>query len=393
MGSTLFIFAIIEIVFSSNRITGSLSLLGDGIHNLIDVISMIISFWADYSSKVRNSQRYTYGMQRAELLGGLINSILLLSTAIFITIEAIPKFFDPEPVKGGFSILIIASCGILISLLCSSIFGIFGLIEEESAPTDLEENFIKRSYLKFKRNPNLSSSFLHYVGDTISSLIVLSNGILNSIFKTYSFVPYIDPICSFFIVGIILFISIPLIQTVSSILLQKSPGDVDVVKIQERILLDIDEVIETHDFHVWQLVDSMTVCSMHVVMYELDFKKFNEIDDKIHQILHHDGIHNVTVQPEFINEDELEYATYNKYGKLVPLNLSCGCRKEGETCSTSRNSITKARDSKRDSKDSKDVDSFDSVDERGIDRREYHKINSEEEIDHLVGNIEKETFE
>jgi Co/Zn/Cd efflux system component len=56
-------------------------------------------------------------MQRAELLGGLINSILLMSTAIFITIAAskilnfnshsVPKFFDPEKVNGGIGIIII----------------------------------------------------------------------------------------------------------------------------------------------------------------------------------------------------------------------------------------------------------------------------------------------
>jgi hypothetical protein len=48
LGSLLFIFAIVEIVFSTKKFTGSLSLLGDGIHNLIDVITMVIAFWADY---------------------------------------------------------------------------------------------------------------------------------------------------------------------------------------------------------------------------------------------------------------------------------------------------------------------------------------------------------
>jgi hypothetical protein len=48
LGSLMFIFAIVEIIFSTKRFTGSLSLLGDGIHNLIDVITMVIAFWADY---------------------------------------------------------------------------------------------------------------------------------------------------------------------------------------------------------------------------------------------------------------------------------------------------------------------------------------------------------
>jgi hypothetical protein len=92
----------------------------------------------------------------------------------------------------------------------------------------------------------------------------------------------------------------------------------------------------------------MTVCSMHIVMYEKDIHKFNEVNHKIHKILHVDGVQNATVQPEFIGENELEYVTENEFGKLVPLNLSCGCKNACEDvtcCSTSRNSLSKKRDS------------------------------------------------
>jgi hypothetical protein len=36
-----------EILFSTKPFTGSLSLLGDGIHNLSDVLTLIIAFWAE----------------------------------------------------------------------------------------------------------------------------------------------------------------------------------------------------------------------------------------------------------------------------------------------------------------------------------------------------------
>jgi hypothetical protein len=189
---------------------------------------------------------------------------------------------------------------------------------------------------------------LHYVGDTFSSIIVLTNGVVSTIFEDSAWVSYVDPICGCCIVIIILLISLPLIRTVSAILLQKSPADVDVIKIQERILIDIEDVLEIHDFHIWQLVDSVTVCSMHIVIYEKEINKFNDINHKIHKILHKDGVQSATIQPEFIKEDELEYATVNEYGKLVPLNLSHGCKNscdDENCCSTSRNSLSKKRDS------------------------------------------------
>jgi Co/Zn/Cd efflux system component len=98
----------------------------------------------------------------------------------------------------------------------------------------LDQNFIRKIINKFKGNPNLAASFLHYVGDTFSSIIVLANGILSTVFQDTNWIPYVDPICGCFIVIIILMISLPLIRTVSVILLQKTPADVDVIKIQEK---------------------------------------------------------------------------------------------------------------------------------------------------------------
>jgi Co/Zn/Cd efflux system component len=71
-------------------------------------------------------------MQRAELIGGLINSIFLLSTAVFIIVEAskfifnlkkVPKFFQPEKLEQSLSVLIIAAIGVAMNLAATVIFG------------------------------------------------------------------------------------------------------------------------------------------------------------------------------------------------------------------------------------------------------------------------------
>lgn len=86
-----FVYSLVEIIFSTKLFTGSLSLLGDGVHNFSDVLALAVAFWADKASKNKGSNTYTYGMVRGELIGGLVNSVFLLSTAIFIILESSKK--------------------------------------------------------------------------------------------------------------------------------------------------------------------------------------------------------------------------------------------------------------------------------------------------------------
>ena len=44
-------------------------------------------------SRRKETSRNTFGFVRAEVLGGLINSVFLLSVVFFIVLEAIERFF------------------------------------------------------------------------------------------------------------------------------------------------------------------------------------------------------------------------------------------------------------------------------------------------------------
>eukprot|EP01080_Neovahlkampfia_damariscottae_P005809 gene5809-9632_t len=387
VGLSNLLYSATEILFSTKPFTGSLSLLGDGIHNLSDVLTLVVAFWAERTAKVKNSAEYTYGMQRAELIGGLINSIFLLSTAVFIIVEAIPKFFQPEKLEQSLSILIIAAVGVAMNLIATVIFGVFGCghghshgpaglgnhghshggdeghghsheIEKEqvhghSHESNEEEHGHGHSHeIKKKKkwcgDANIAAVFLHFLGDTLSSVVVLITGILNYVFPNSRWVLYVDPICGLIIVGIILWTSIPLVNMISKILLQRVPEDVDVKKIQETILNEIDSVVEIHDFHAWQLIDSLCVCTMHIMMHEDDAKKFGEIQKKIHSILHNAGIHNSTIQPEYIKKDFDEFIKSRSGENLnSAYEQSCRCKKsceETNCCSTSENSFIKQKE-------------------------------------------------
>ncbi|EMD62998.1 hypothetical protein COCSADRAFT_145017 [Bipolaris sorokiniana ND90Pr] len=99
----------------------SLALVADSFHMLNDVISLLVGLWAvKVASQKTNSKTYTYGWQRAETLGALINGVFLVALCLSIFLEAIQRFVEPQDVSHPMIILIVGSCGLL-----SNIVGLF----------------------------------------------------------------------------------------------------------------------------------------------------------------------------------------------------------------------------------------------------------------------------
>jgi len=60
--------------------------------------------------------------------------------------------------------------------------------------------------------------------------------------------------------------------------------------------LQVDGVLDLHEFHVWQLSDTKLIASVHVVVRpEQNYMNIARI---IKDLLHVHGIHSTTVQPE-----------------------------------------------------------------------------------------------
>jgi len=104
----------------------SLALLSDGFHNLSDVVSLMIAIWANQAAKKVNTEKYSYGWGRAEILGALTNACFLLSLSLYIVLEAIPKIIDPEPMESGLYFIIVASTGIGLNLFGTIVFAVTG---------------------------------------------------------------------------------------------------------------------------------------------------------------------------------------------------------------------------------------------------------------------------
>ena len=74
--------------------TGSVGLLGDAIHNLSDVSTSAVVFLGFRLSRRPPSQRYPYGLERAEDLAGVGIAVVIWASAAFAGYESIRKLVE-----------------------------------------------------------------------------------------------------------------------------------------------------------------------------------------------------------------------------------------------------------------------------------------------------------
>src|ERR1700750_383339 len=84
----------------------SLALVADSFHMLNDVLSLCVGLWAVRVANTGSSKMYTYGWQRAETLGALVNGVFLVALCLSIFLEAIQRFVEPQKVTNPKLVLI-----------------------------------------------------------------------------------------------------------------------------------------------------------------------------------------------------------------------------------------------------------------------------------------------
>ncbi|MGQ9539250.1 MAG: cation diffusion facilitator family transporter [Candidatus Bathycorpusculaceae bacterium] len=75
---------------------GSLAILSDGAHALLDAISMFILLIATKASLKPADEEHMYGHEKIEPLGGFIGGVILFGTAIFLIVRALQKVLQGE---------------------------------------------------------------------------------------------------------------------------------------------------------------------------------------------------------------------------------------------------------------------------------------------------------
>ncbi|ADV21187.1 solute carrier family 30 (zinc transporter), member 1 [Cryptococcus gattii Ru294] len=112
------IFFLIELI--TGYAVGSLALVADSFHMLNDVLSLIVALYTIRLATSPSSSANSYGWQRAEILGALINGVFLVALCVSIGLEAIGRIVSPPEISNPKLIVVVGSLGLL-----SNIVGLF----------------------------------------------------------------------------------------------------------------------------------------------------------------------------------------------------------------------------------------------------------------------------
>ncbi|MCP1430528.1 cobalt-zinc-cadmium efflux system protein [Microbacterium foliorum] len=217
--------------------TGSLALLADAAHMFTDASALVIALIAAAVAARPADDRRTFGYQRAEVFGALINAIILILLAGWVGIEAVGRLIDPgeTEVVGGL-MLVVAIVGLVANAISMWL--------------------LSRAQ---RTSINVRGAYLEVMGDLIGSAMVIIAAI---VIVTTGWMPA-DAIASIMIAVLIIPRAIALLREVFSVLSESAPKGTAVSEIRQH-LLDYDGVVGVHDVHVWQLTRGAPVFSAHV---------------------------------------------------------------------------------------------------------------------------------
>lgn len=237
--------------------SGSLSLTSDALHNASDTVSIVLSYVSLRVSEKPKSKTNTYGYKRANILSAFVNSAALIGISLFLVIEAIRKFFEPQKVNGN-AVIIVAVIGLLGNLFST-------LLLKKGSESSL----------------NIKSSFLHMLSDTLSSVAVIIAGIVIKFFAVY----WIDPVLTILLNIVIVKSSFSVLKESISILMQSAPVNVNMDEL-EKELLTFDEIKGVHHLHVWELDENTILLESHVQVQDMLLSSTKEISEKVEKALH-----------------------------------------------------------------------------------------------------------
>lgn len=262
-------------------ISGSLALLSDAIHNLSDVISLIISYLANLlSNRKKQTLEQTFGYKRAEIIAAFINSGSLIIIAIFLAIEAIKNLFETHEIKSDI-VIWLALLGILANGLSVV------LIKKDAS-----------------HNLNMKSAYLHLLTDMLTSVAVFIGGLLMKFYQIY----WIDAVLTLVISTYLMIISWKILVDSLQILMLFAPKGL-VIKDIEKEIISLKEVKNIHHVHVWQLNEYDCHFEAHIEFKkDVNLSEFDKVCEEIEKILKEKfNINHSNLQPEFFRNDEKKF--------------------------------------------------------------------------------------
>ena len=258
-------FAVFE--FIGGILTGSIAISSDALHDLGDAISIGFSLALERISKKGPDKKYTYGYYRYSVLGGTIQSVILLCGSVFVAYNGILRLINPQPVDYS-GMIVVAVIGFAV-------------------------NFAAAWFTSGEGSINQRAINLHMLEDVLGWAIVLVGAVVMRFTDWW----FIDPALSLALSVFIGVNALKNLKRVLDIFLEKTPAGIDPEEISHH-LSEIPGVESIHHLHIWSMDGYSHSATLHAVVRG----EFGPMKQAIKEELAEHGIGHATVELELPGE-------------------------------------------------------------------------------------------
>lgn len=215
--------------------SGSIAVISDAFHTFSAVGGILIAYVANRISSVKANEHATYGFNRAEIIGALLNGVFLLLMALYVLYMGYNRLGMDFELPTG--LMFIAAIG--------------GLITETIS--------FKLIYKEQKQNINMKGAYWHIMQTFVGSLLIIVAAI---VIKVTGYTP-IDAILGMAFGLVLLWASYKIIRDALNIFMQTVPKEIEIEKVKNA-LLSIEGVKSIRHIHAWVLTSNKNIFSAHL---------------------------------------------------------------------------------------------------------------------------------
>jgi cobalt-zinc-cadmium efflux system protein len=248
-------FALVLAELVGGTLARSMALVSDGIHNLSDLPTLFVSWFALRLAERPPDEEKTYGYHRAGILAAFANALLLAAIALFILYQAVERLLAPVAVAGA--VMVWISAGALVI-----------------------NGGITLAVVRGRKDLNLRAVLVHNAGDALSNVAILVGALV--IQRTGA--NWLDAALGMLIGGLVLWSSFGILRESSHILLEGLPRQIRLEAVA-RGILGVEGVQEVHDIHIWTLGTELFAISCHIRIPDMHLEESEKILQEIRRLL------------------------------------------------------------------------------------------------------------
>lgn len=256
--SAVAIFSVVIVEVLIGLIVNSLAILSDGLHALLDAVSMVMLFFAVRASIKPPDEEHTYGHEKFETIGGLIGGIVLIAVAILIFYEAAIRLIENTQIVAGveFAGFIAIGYALFISSLRVTVFKKVQHIESSSMKAGLYDAIA-----------DLSSTLIALLGFGLATI-----GIFNA-----------DAFASIFLGCMLSYLSIKLVK--SSVMELSDTASRELVQKTRKTIYSCEGVVKTENLKVRKVSSKIFVEASVQVPKGMSLEEAHSLASKIETCL------------------------------------------------------------------------------------------------------------